>query len=109
MAKKFVEVKKIPLDKMVLNLVAEMTVLKIELKGIKQQLTLLLNLGPSITQKRMWLDEIMGKTSEAVIKDITNKLKREIADNWNIKFEDLFGKKEDISPEIKKALERLRY
>ena len=45
------------------------------LKGVEQQLTEIINLGPTITQKKMWLDEFFDLTNEETIL-VLNKLRK---------------------------------
>ena len=45
------------------------------LKGVEQQLAEILNLGPTVTQKKMWLDEFFDLTNEET-KLILNKLRK---------------------------------
>ena len=44
-------------------------------KGVQQNLTEIINLGPTITQKKMWLDEFFGLTNEETIL-VLNKLRK---------------------------------
>ncbi len=46
-------------------------------KGVEQQLAEILNLGPTVTQKKMWLDELIGKPfTEEQNKEMLERLKK---------------------------------
>lgn len=69
--------------------------LETKIKGIQQNLAEIMSKGPTITQKQIW--------SEKLIKALQN----EMAKGWGMKREELFGKEENLSPELKAKLRKL--
>ena len=55
------------------------------IKGIEQQLADLLNMGPTITQKKIWLDELVQLEMELMQKHLEPKLKK-LLNTDNIEF-----------------------
>lgn len=73
-------------------------------KGIQQNLAEIMNLGPTITQKKMWVDELMATELELVRKLIESKIKEFLSDSdLNID-----GVKLEWTEPIKQLAERLK-
>lgn len=66
----------------------EIDELKRDVKALKEQLLEIMNLGPTITQKKFWLDGLI------------NTIQTDIAKKFAIKKEILFGKTKDLPPEF---------
>ena len=90
------------------NLNQDLINIKQQLAGVEQQLAEILNLGPTITQKKMWMDKIMELELKVIQKAFEGQMRKQLKQikefpddfeiDWNIK----------LDQEAKERLKRLK-